>query len=129
MEQDFQTRLNKTLTEIKNMKMNQIVGGDSWVVYRTEVVFTTSPNREYILRFSPESSQPYVAVAKVTSPDRVIYGSIGDFFPHPNLPGIWFRPFQFNSSNTVAQTFFVYSTVKGTVSMEDVTGKDAGTTA
>ena len=129
MENQFTDRLNRTLAEIKNMKMNQTVGGDSWVVYRAEVNMVVSGAREYVIIFSPETNNDYVAVCKVTSPDRVIYGSIGDLMPDPNIKGKWWKPFQFSGAGFVEQTFFVYSTVKGTVSITDVTGQDAGNTA
>lgn len=126
MENSFTQRLNKVTTEIKNMKMNQTIGGDSWVVYRSEVTAVTQMSREYKIIFSPEVSNNYVAVLKRTSPDRVIYGSIGDTHPDPNIPGVWWRPYQFSGGVPVEQTFFVYSTVKGTVSIQDVTGLGLG---
>lgn len=129
MKNDFITRFNKVTTEIKNMKMNQTVGGDSWVVYRAEVEMLTNGSKEYKIVFSPETSNDYVAVCKRTSPDRVIYGSIGDMYPDQNKPGVWWRPFQFNGGLDVVQTFFVYSTVKGTVSIQEVTGLDLGSRA
>lgn len=128
MQNTFLKRINKVVTEIKNMKMNQVIGGDSWVVYRAEIDYTTVPSREYLVIFSPEVSGEYVAVCKVTSPDRGIYGSIGDLMPDPNVAGRWYRPYQVANNNQVLQTFFVYSSVKGSVSVQDVTGKDIGTT-
>lgn len=126
MNDDFSKRVDKVLAEIKNMKMNQTVGGDSWVVYRSEVNYPIVPNRQYTIRFSPETNNNFVAVCKVTSPDRQIPGSIGDLLADSNVQGLWWRPYQFNSSTPVIQTFFVYSTVKGTVSVQDVTGLGLG---
>lgn len=126
MNDDFSKRVDKVLAEIKNMKMNQTVGGDSWVVYRSEVNHPMVPNRQYTIRFSPETNNNFVAVCKRTSPDRQISGSIGDALADPNIAGLWWRPYQFNSSTPVVQTFFVYSTVKGTVSVQDVTGLGLG---
>lgn len=126
MKNDINERLHKVVTEIKNMKMNQTVGGDSWVVYRTEVTYTTDASREYRVRFSPETSQDFVAVCKRTTPDRAFYGTILQLIPDPNIKGIWWRPFQFPNGYDLTETFFIYSTVKGTVSIEDVTGQGLG---
>lgn len=126
MENSFTQRLNKVVTEIKNMKMNQTVGGDSWIVYRSEINIPTSFSKEYRIIFSPETNNSFVAVLKSTSPDRTTYGSIGDFMPDPNLPGVWWKPYQFASSLTVDATYFCYSTVKGTLSVQDVTGLGLG---
>lgn len=126
MENSFTQRLNKVVTEIKNMKMNQTIGGDSWIVYRTEVTLPVSFAKEYRIIFSPETNNSFVAVLKRTSPDRQIYGSIVDFLPDPNLPGVWWQPYQFAGSLTVDSTYFCYSTVKGTLSVQDVTGLGLG---
>lgn len=127
----FSDRLNKTITEIKNMKMNQVIGGDSWVVYRTEATILTTWNSEYLIQFSPEVSNDYVAVCKVTSPDRGIFGSIRELIPDANIQGKWWLPSSSatQTGNPVEKTFFVYSTVKGTVSVQNVTGRDMGTIA
>lgn len=119
----FIKRLNKTLTEIKNFKTNQSIGGDSWVVYRSEIDYPIMGAGEYIVRFSPESNNDYVAVCKVTDPDRGMYGTIGDLVPDPNIKGKWWRPYQHSGTTLITQTFFVYSTVKGMVSVEEVTGQ------
>ena len=118
----FTTRLNRVITEIKNFKTNQLIGGDSWIVYRSEIDYSILPSHEYLVTFAPESSNDFTAVCKVTSPDRTIPGSIGDLTPDPYVNGKWWRRYQFSSTTPVIQTFFVYSTVKGTVSVQDVTG-------
>lgn len=126
MENDFTTRLNTVLTQIKDMKMNQIVGGDSWVVYRSKVDITTNDSQEYLIRFIPEMSGDFVAVCKETSQDRTVPGGTSRIVPDPNIKGRWWRPFQSNFNLDVASTFFVYSTVKGKVVVENVTGQNAG---
>lgn len=119
MENKFTDRLNRVLAEIKNLKMNQTIGGDSWVVYRTAVTKTVFSNREYRVLFSPETNNDYVAVLKVN-------GTIGEVFPDPNIQGLWWKPSYLSSGLTFTAIFFVYSTVKGTVSVTDVTGQGLG---
>lgn len=119
MENTFADRLNKVLTEIKNLKMNQTIGGDSWVVYRTAVTKTVVSNREYRVLFSPETNNEFVSVLKVN-------GQIGETFADPNVQGLWWKPSYFASGLTFPAIFFVYSTVKGTVSVTDVTGQGLG---
>lgn len=128
MNDDFTKRVNKVVTEIKNLKTNQIIGGDSWVVYRAEVIIGQAWNREYLIRFSPEVNLPYVARCYETSPDRVIYGSTSELYPDPNNQGIWWVPSTSVSATgtMIDTTFFVYSTVKGSVSVTDVTGQGLG---
>lgn len=123
---DFNTRLNKVITEIKNIKTTQTIGGDSWVVYRTEIDVTLAPNSEYKVIFSPITNNEFVAVCKLTDPERVLAGEMRDLVPDPNINGVWWRPAYSPSTMGLARTIFVYSTVKGSVSVQDVTGQDAG---
>lgn len=120
---DFKDRVGRLIAEVKNYKMNQTVGGDSWVVYRAAVDVNIGRSKEYLVRFSPETNNDYVAVCKITSPDRATYGSIGDLIPDPNIKGRWWRPYLAAGGSDVLTTFFVYATVRGTVSVEEVTGR------
>lgn len=89
---NFTKRVNKVITEIKNLKTNQVIGGDSWVVYRAEVIITQVWNKEYVIRFSPEVNLPYVARCYETSPDRTVYGDTSELYPDPNKAGVWWVP-------------------------------------
>lgn len=118
MDNDLIKRVNNIRTNIRNLKTNQVVGGDSWVVYRTKVDFTHGANVYYRVDFTPDVSGNFVAKAFWTTQDRVLYGSDRELIPDPNYSGRWYyvrRVF-----GNINETIFIYSTKKGTITLTNL---------
>lgn len=112
-------RTKRLAADILDMKHNQTIGGDSWVVYRTELNFTKEPGMINVITFVPDIANDFVALAVYTTPDRTIWGIDQDITPDPNVNGKWYDcTFVFGSSD---RTIFIYSTVKGTAFITDYT--------
>jgi hypothetical protein len=108
--------INSTIKSIQDLKYRQFIGGDSWVVYRTEINFTSILGHVYKVDFYPDTSGRYVAKAYLTVPERDIAGSDQAMHPDPNVDGRWWM-----AQNHVGDaTIFVYSTKKGILNLTDV---------
>lgn len=118
MESELAKRVNRINADIKDLKTEQAIGGDSWVIYRSQVTYTALVGRIYQLDFVPDVTGAFVAKAYLTSPDRIIYGSELDVTPDPNVNGRWYVVAA--TFGTVDRTLFVYSTKKGTLTLTDL---------
>ena len=111
--------LDRVITDMKDMKYRQAIGGDSWVVYRAETTFDVVEGHKYRVDFVPDFPGNFVAKAYEVDPDRTLYGSDRYLHPDPNINGRWWftwSPF----SGTIARTVFIYSTKKGTIGITDL---------
>lgn len=115
----LRSKLDRLEREIKDLKLNQIIGGDSWVVYRTKINFTRDMNKSYKVTFSPAIAGQYVAVAKLANGD-------GDFrlyglHPDQNFTNIWWAYRQLPYSQVTGASIMVFSTIEGSISIMEVT--------
>lgn len=111
---DLIKRVNDIRTNIRNLKTTQIIGGDSWVVYRQYIPMPlasgpqpSSSKPTYLVEFTPDIDGPFVAKAYYTTDDRISYAR--DLAPDPNYFGRWFCP----RGYFVPWGIMVYSTKKG----------------
>lgn len=122
MDNQLQNKLNRIAANIKELKSNQVFGGDSWEVYRFSSDFSRAYTRCYRIDFYPDIEGPFVAKAYLTSPDRITYGSDRDLRPDPNYSGRWYTVWNTAAGSTPQPwTVFIYSTRKGRVVITDIT--------
>jgi hypothetical protein len=114
-------RLKRIQTDIKELKFRQAVGGDSWVVYRTELDFLHqaggSTGHYYQIDFQPDVGGKFVAKAYWTTPDRLTGGT--ELAPDPNVNGRFYMVDSIFGSPTT-RTIFVYSTKRGKIVITDI---------
>lgn len=125
MEQDTKLsltdRFNKVTRELDNMKLNQSIGADSWIVYRQEMEFTFTPGIPYVVDFIPLVDGPFVAnfYQRSSAPPppggEYSWGSYAT--PDPNVNGRWWLSQSALPQGTINNPwiFSVYSTRKGTI--------------
>jgi hypothetical protein len=113
-------RMHRVISDIKDLKFRQAVGGDSWVVYRQELVFAHAgggiSGHYYQVDFQPNTGGNFVAKCYWTSTDKLIDGV--ELTPDPNINGRWYMvdPI-FGADNYI---IFIYSTKKGNIIVTDM---------
>lgn len=114
-------KLNRLINDLKDLKFRQAIGGDSWVVYRTELEYMDegggSNGHIYQVDFQPDVGGNFVARAYWTTPDRLTNGT--ELAPDPNVNGRWYKVDTLFSPGV--RTIFVYSTKKGKIVLTDRT--------
>jgi hypothetical protein len=118
MESELAKRVNRINADIKDLKTEQAIGGDSWIIYRDQVSYTSLANRIYQVDFVPDVAGSFIAKAYLTDPTRFQYGSELSVRPDPNVNGRWYVIS--TSFGTVDRTVFIYSTKKGTLTLTDL---------
>lgn len=108
---ELQEKIRRLKEDLRDLKTVQAIGGDSWVVYRTEINYTAQPNKVNVITFVPDDAGEFVARAYWTTPDRSVPGSDFDITPDPNMQGKWYDCTY--SASAVARTIMIYSTKKG----------------
>lgn len=116
---DKANRVKRLENDIRELKTNQTLGGDSWVVYRKEIQYTKTAGSKHKITFTPDIAGDYVAVAMwfwPGNPDR--RGTDQDLAPDPNINGVWWdNTYAFGS---ISRGIMIWSTKKGTVKIEQV---------
>lgn len=118
---ELATRLNRIVTDIKDLKFRQAIGGDSWIVYRIALDFTHAAGgitgHYYQVDYQPDTSGNFVAKCFWTTPDRLTSGS--ELSPDPNVNGRWYFVDPIFGSPTT-RTIFIYSTKRGKIITKDI---------
>lgn len=122
---ELQDRVRRITADLKDLKHNQTIGGDSWVVYRQEATYVKpQPNYGvnhtqpvFRIDFTPDEDGPFVAVAIVAPSDRTFQANDQDIYPDPNYYGRWWDCGTIGAGwpHTVVM---VFSTKKGKVTVE-----------
>lgn len=115
MDNEITKRLAGLRENIKGLKTNQTVGGDSWVMYRAKIVITMSPASTFQVDFIPDVEGSFVSRAySVPASDEVFGYYSNQLDPDPNYDGRWYVT---NSSGdlTVEQGILFYTTRRGRI--------------
>jgi len=119
MDNELTRKIKNIQTNIRDLKTRQVIGGDSWIVYRTQLSMPSPASGsgqtipKYRLDFTPDVEGSFVAKAYNTSTDRTQYGSDQDLIPDPNYFGRWYvTNGLFNGWDIM-----IYSTKKGTATV------------
>jgi hypothetical protein len=121
-DQELTERMSRIITDIKDLKFRQAVGGDSWVVYRTQLDFTHLgggvSGHYYQIDFQPDQGGNFVAKGYWTTPDKITGGT--ELAADPNINGRWYFIDSIFGTGAV-RTIFVYSTKRGKIIVTDIT--------
>ncbi len=115
---ELTNRLKRVESDIKQLKTNQTIGGDSWVVYKYKFDFVKVPTNVQKIIFTPDIAGDFVAQAFWYFPDNPdAFMNDQDITPDPNINGVWWDcSYAFASVN---RTIVVFSTKKGKVTRQD----------
>lgn len=116
MDDELQKRMNKLSSTIKDLKTNQTIGGDSWVLYRTKALMTLPAGQWKIqIDFIPDITGDFVATAYLvsTQPTGFTYFS-EPCYVDPNYQGRWYRR-EGSPSAAITIAVLVYSTREGKI--------------
>lgn len=117
-------RVKRLSSDAKELKTNQTIGGDSWVVYRHEITYV-KPSPAYgvshtqpVFRidFTPDEAGPFVANVLVSPSDRTFQADDQDIMPDPNHYGRWYDCGTIGASWPYT-IFMVFATKKGTLTV------------
>lgn len=117
----LQDRVRRLSADLKDLKHNQTIGGDSWVVYRHEATYVKpQPNYGVVhtqpifqIDFIPNEDGPFVALAIVTISSKAFQADEQDVYPDPNYYGRWYDCGTTGAGGST--TVMVFSTKKGVV--------------
>lgn len=120
-------RVKRLSADLKDLKTNQTIGGDSWIVYRHEITYVkpqpsygvTHSQPVFKITFTPDEAGPFVANILISPSDRTFQANDQDIMPDPNYFGVWYDCGTIGAgwAYTVAM---VFATKKGTLTVERV---------
>ena len=117
--QGLEKRLTRLRSDILELKTNQSIGGDSWIVYRHDIVFTKTAGSINVITFTPDVAGDFVTKAVANNGDRSLTGTDLDLMPDPNVKGKWYDcTYAFGP---VTRVIMLYSTRKGSIKFENYT--------
>lgn len=113
---EYVDRIKRVESDVKQLKTNQTIGGDSWVVYKYRIDYVKTPATISKITFTPDIAGDYVATALWFFPDNPDpFLNDQDVTPDPNINGVWWDvTYAFSGVN---RSIMVYSTKKGKVTM------------
>lgn len=112
-------RAKRLENDIKQLKTNQTVGGDSWVMYKYKITYVKTTGVTSKVTFTPDIAGDFVAQAFWYFPDAADpFINDSDLTPDPNINGVWWDvTYAYSAIN---RAIIVYTTKKGKLTMANV---------
>lgn len=115
MDNELAKRVSKLKETVKDLKTNQVIGGDSWVMYRTKIVIPMTPLATFQVDFIPDTEGRFVNRAYKVSAGDEAYSSYSEpLDPDPNYDGRWYVTNDFVDVS-VEQGIMFYTTKPGRI--------------